>query len=166
MIHKILFFLFLPCLAIAQTDKSHIRYAPSCADTIIMEGNLMNGDTFKHAEFYFWGGSQQFKRYWDVNLYPLLQNRKIPDGEIAVKIHIDTTGVPTKFDVVKHFQPSASLDTLIFEKIKKIRKWKPLCYYVIRQNYILCEEGDILVDLFFKDGFIGFEPNKSRGSKY
>lgn len=155
-LQRIIFVLaLLPEVGTCQVTKG-VSYAPSCTDSFTVEGDILS-DTFNHAEFYFYGGRPQFKRYLEVNLYPFLQKGEIPDGEVAISIHIDSTGIPNEFKIIKGINTSSTINSLIFEKIKKIRMWIPLCYYNIRQNNFLCKEGYILVDLFFKDRSVTFD---------
>lgn len=132
-------FLFLISKVFGQEDRP--TYPPMCADTIYV-------DTFKTDEpDRFFGGEDQLKKFLEVNVGKLARENEAFSGQIILQVSIDTLGYIKGALIIAGIDSCEICNVKILDTIKKIRRWRPHCYYAIRKNIFVCEDRDFNITI-------------------
>ena len=123
-------------------------YAPSCADTIYLEEDRFCSTCGEH---HFFGGAEQFKRFLDINLRPLLGKEKAFSDTVSLMVHIDTFGQPQNVYLLTEAKPYDTHSKAILNAVRSVSRWKPTCYYVVDQNRVICQEMDFPITIIIRN---------------
>jgi hypothetical protein len=132
-------FLVLNLKVLSQEDRP--TYPPMCADTIYVD-TFMTGEPDR-----FFGGEDQLKKFLEVNVGKLVREDDAFSGQIILQVGIDTLGYIKDASIISGIDSCEMCNMKILDAIKRIRRWRPHCYYAIRENILVCKDRDFNITI-------------------
>lgn len=130
--------------------KATLQYAPTCLDSasVIQEKPLLYT-----GHWSFFGGETALKRYLYYNLNTIISNKKMPLWTVSFSVEIDTFGISKGISsFTSDIDSCEACNGLIVKTIESIYRWKPNCYFDFWKNKIICEEEQLKIKFYVKEG--------------